>query len=207
VLATPGRPHVGQVTVAPLPRGFAVGYRRRLRPALVKLEECVFAVQRLPAATLSRISELAGCSMIFLPADPARTGRIAYWRADGAEPPSAPGSVEELTVVDTGAHPLMVQALLMPVPDALPVLTRARFSPHASPSAAFWGAAALLALQLTARGRMLPGLTGTDTGRLASRTTERRGPGAGPSARRLHAAHRARRSSGPGPVQQPGPGR
>ncbi|MFD5778669.1 DEAD/DEAH box helicase [Streptomyces sp. NPDC126933] len=119
-------------------------------------------MHRLPAATLSRISELARCSTVFLPADPARTGRIAYWHPDGAEPPSAPGSVEELAVVDTEAHPLTVRALLMPVPDALAVLTRARASADASPSAAFWGAATLLALQLAARGLLLPGLTGTD---------------------------------------------
>ncbi|MFJ5223063.1 DEAD/DEAH box helicase [Streptomyces sp. NPDC088400] len=131
-------------------------------------------MHRLPAATLSRIPELARCSTVFLPADPARTGRIAYWHPDGtapqpgAEPPSgtetssAPGSVAELTVVDTDARPLTVRALLIPVPDALPLLTRARVAADASPSAAFWGAAALLGLQLAARGRLLPGLSGTD---------------------------------------------
>ncbi|MYV57591.1 ATP-dependent helicase, partial [Streptomyces sp. SID3212] len=115
----------------------------------------------LPAATLSRVSELARCSTVFLPGDPARTGRIAYWHPDGAEPPSAPGSVEELAVVDTEAHPLMVRALLVPLREALPSLTRARVAENVSPSAAFWGAATLLALQLASCGRMLPGLTGT----------------------------------------------
>ncbi|MFJ9031985.1 DEAD/DEAH box helicase [Streptomyces sp. NPDC102274] len=119
-------------------------------------------MHRLPAATLSRTAELAHCSTVFLPADPARTGRIAFWRPDGAEPPSAPGSPEELAVVDTEGHLLTVRALLTPVSAALPVLTRARASANASPSAAFWGAAALLALQLAACGRLLPGLTGTD---------------------------------------------
>lgn len=135
-------------------------------------------MHRLPAATLSRIAELARCSTVFLPADPARTGRVAYWHPDGAKPPSAPGSVEELAVVDTGAHPLMVDALLMPLREALPVLTRARAAANASPSAAFWGAATLLALQLTARGRMLPGVTHTDrdawrAGPLAAEDLER----------------------------------
>ncbi|MFJ2645735.1 DEAD/DEAH box helicase [Streptomyces sp. NPDC087420] len=115
----------------------------------------------LPAAMLSRVSELARCSTVFLPGDPARTGRIAYWHPDGAEPPSAPGSVEELAVVDTEAHPLMVRALLVPLRDALPSLTRARVAENVSPSGAFWGAATLLALQLASCGRMLPGLTGT----------------------------------------------
>ncbi|MEV7682074.1 DEAD/DEAH box helicase [Streptomyces sp. NPDC088341] len=119
-------------------------------------------MHRLPAATPSRLSELARCSTVFLPADPARTGRIAHWHPDGAEPPSAPGSVEELAVVDTDGHPLTVGALLMPVAAALPLLTRARTRADASPSTAFWGAATLLALQLAARGRLLPGLTGTD---------------------------------------------
>ncbi|WP_328584510.1 DEAD/DEAH box helicase [Streptomyces sp. NBC_00370] len=114
------------------------------------------------ATTLPRISELAESSTVFLPADPARTGRIAYWRPDGTEPPHGPGSVEELTVVDSDAHPLMVRALVVPVPTALPLLTRARASGHASPATAFWGAAALLALQLAATGRLLPGLTGSD---------------------------------------------
>ncbi|MFJ1750812.1 DEAD/DEAH box helicase [Streptomyces sp. NPDC088116] len=131
-------------------------------------------MHRLPAATLSRIPELARCSTVFIPADPARTGRIAYWHPDsywqpdsaeppsGTEPLSALGSVAELTVVGTDARPLTVRALLIPVPDALPLLTRARVAAGASPSAAFWGAAALLGLQLAARGRLLPGLSGTD---------------------------------------------
>ncbi|MFE4942590.1 DEAD/DEAH box helicase [Streptomyces sp. NPDC056641] len=119
-------------------------------------------MHRLPAATLSRTAELPTCSTVFLPADPARTGRIAFWRSDGAEPPSGPGSPEELAVVDTEGHLLTVRALLTPVSAALPVLTRARAAANTSPSAAFWGAAALLALQLAARGRLLPGLTSTD---------------------------------------------
>ncbi|MEU3186252.1 DEAD/DEAH box helicase [Streptomyces sp. NPDC006923] len=119
-------------------------------------------MHRLPAATPSLVSELARCSTVFLAADPARTGRIAFWHPDGSEPPSAPGSVAELAVVGAGARPLTVRALSLPVPDALAHLTRARVTVDASPSAAFWGSAALLALQLAARGRMLPGLTGTD---------------------------------------------
>ncbi|MFE4534709.1 DEAD/DEAH box helicase [Streptomyces scopuliridis] len=135
-------------------------------------------MHRLPAATLSRTAELAPCSTVFLPADPARTGRIAFWQPDGAEPPSAPGSLEELAVVDTEGNLLMVRALLTPVGTALPALTRARASANASPSAAFWGTAALLALQLAARGLLLPGLTGTDhdawrAGPLAAEDLER----------------------------------
>ncbi|MBI0295747.1 hypothetical protein JBE04_15045, partial [Streptomyces sp. PRKS01-29] len=63
------------------------------------------------AATPSDIAELSRCTAVFLPGDPARTGRMAFWRPDGA-PPSGPatGSAEELTVVvpvdgaDDGPH-------------------------------------------------------------------------------------------------------
>ncbi|MFE7122879.1 DEAD/DEAH box helicase [Streptomyces sp. NPDC057617] len=159
-------------------------------------------MHRLPAATLSRISELARCSTVFLPADPARTGRTAHWHPDGAEPPSALGSVEELAVVDTCGHPLTVRALLMPVPASLPLLTRARTHADASPSTAFWGAAALLALHFAARGRLLPGLTGTDhdawrAGPLTAEDLER--------IRALAAAMPPSAHAVPLPAAQPGP--
>ncbi len=54
-----------------------------------------------------------------------------------------------------------VPAVVLPVRDALPVLTRARAA-RADGAAACWGAAAVLALQLAARGRLLPGLTPAD---------------------------------------------
>ncbi|ROQ78150.1 SNF2 family DNA or RNA helicase [Streptomyces sp. CEV 2-1] len=129
---------------------------------LVKFEESDIAVHSLHAATLSEISALAGCSVVFLPADPSRTGRVAFWCPDGSSPPDAPGTVESLTVTGSDAQPYEVPARLLPVRDALPVLTRARASAHASPTASFWGAAGLLALQLTARGLLLPGLSATD---------------------------------------------
>ncbi|WP_432013154.1 DEAD/DEAH box helicase [Streptomyces cucumeris] len=144
------------------------------------------------AATSSEIAELCRSTTVFLPADPARTGRVAFWSPDGP-PPSGPGSVEELTVVvpvapdgpradgdrdihangDRDARPdgvrtRTVPALVLPLSAALPVLTRARAraaartGDGADPTAAFWGAAAVLALQLAARGRLLPGLTAAD---------------------------------------------
>ncbi|WP_329039827.1 DEAD/DEAH box helicase [Streptomyces sp. NBC_01725] len=144
------------------------------------------AVHRPPAAAPSQITELARCHALFLPADPARAGRIAFWHPDGAAPPEWPApadtsdstestdsaestdltdsavpaaSVGELTVVGDDVRLRTVATLLLPVRDALPVLTRARASAHASPAAAFWGAASLLALQLAARGKLLPGLS------------------------------------------------
>ncbi|MFP3986437.1 DEAD/DEAH box helicase [Streptomyces sp. E11-3] len=122
-------------------------------------------VPTLPAATLSEISELAHCSVVFLPADPARTSQVAFWHPDGQQPPTtAAGTADELTVALPGAAgvaPVRVPARLLEMRAALPVLTRARAVPGAHPAAAFWGTAALLALQLTARGLLLPGLSAT----------------------------------------------
>ncbi|WP_442812555.1 DEAD/DEAH box helicase [Streptomyces sp. NBC_01210] len=140
-------------------------------------------MHRLPAATLSPttepepepeperdlerdldldLDELIRCCAVFVPGNPARASRIAFWRPDGDGLPAAPGPVERLTVVADDARPHAVSALLLPVRVALPVLTRARASAKASPATAFWGAATILALQLAARGLLLPGLTATD---------------------------------------------
>ncbi|MGW8486647.1 DEAD/DEAH box helicase [Streptomyces sp. NPDC055886] len=119
-------------------------------------------MHRHPAATPSEIAELSRCSAVFVPADPARTGRIAFWDPDGSTPCDTPGTGSELTVVGADLRPRTVPALFLPVRDALPVLTRARAAAQASPATAFWGAAALLALQFVARGLLLPGLSTTD---------------------------------------------
>ncbi|MGP3922173.1 DEAD/DEAH box helicase [Streptomyces sp. 8N616] len=117
----------------------------------------------LPATTPSAISELAHCAAVFLPGGPARTGRVAFWRPDGA-PPADTGPAEELTVAvpyGDDVRGRTVRAVVLPVREAVPVLTRARAA-KGDPSAVFWGSAAVLALQLAARGRLLPGLTATD---------------------------------------------
>ncbi|MCX4714052.1 SNF2-related protein [Streptomyces griseus] len=119
-------------------------------------------MHRHPAATPSEIAELSRCCAVFVPADPARTGRIAFWDPDGSTPSDTPGATSELTVVGADLRPRTVSALHLPVRDALPVLTRARAAAHASPATAFWGAASLLALQFVARGLLLPGLSATD---------------------------------------------
>ncbi|WP_369374120.1 SNF2-related protein [Streptomyces sp. cg36] len=137
-------------------------YPRRSRSAVVKFEECVIAVHTLPAPTPSEIHELARCDVAFLPGDPARTGRIAFWHADGTTPQAFPDHIAELTVVAADAMPYEVRAVLLPVREALPVLTRARPRADASRAAAFWGTATLRALQLAARGLLLPGLSATD---------------------------------------------
>ncbi|MFI6420571.1 SNF2-related protein [Streptomyces sp. NPDC050842] len=120
---------------------------------------------------------------VFLPAALPREGRVAFWAPDGSalpdvaalgggpEPaeagrttPEGPERVE-LTVVrrhGSGARTRTVPAVTLPVAAALPHLVAARHHPAAHPATACWGAAALHALQLIARGRLLPGLTTDD---------------------------------------------
>jgi superfamily II DNA or RNA helicase len=77
----------------------------------------------------------------------------------------AAGSLTDLTVVlpgDTGVEPVTVPAVVLPVRAALPVLTRARAAGHGHRATVFWGAAAMLSLQFTARGLLLPGLSADD---------------------------------------------
>ncbi|MCY0926357.1 DEAD/DEAH box helicase [Streptomyces sp. H27-H1] len=121
---------------------------------------------------LPTISGLIPCSAVFLPAEPARDGRIAFWSAD----PDADihldgldgvGAAEELTVVTPDLRRATVTARVLPLAEALPLLTRVRAASSAG-AAPFWGAAALLALRFAARGLLLPGLSpaGYDAWRL-----------------------------------------
>ncbi|MFI6050184.1 SNF2-related protein [Streptomyces violascens] len=103
---------------------------------------------------------------VFLPAGLPRDGKVAFWNPEqGPVPQGPPGAeVTELTMVRRhggGARSRKVAALLVPVAEALPMLVRARRHPAAHPAAACWGAAALHALHLVARGGLLPGLTST----------------------------------------------
>ncbi|XIE81349.1 DEAD/DEAH box helicase [Streptomyces sp. SBR177] len=131
--------------------------------------------------------ELARCSTLFLPSEPPRAGRVAFWSPDGLpdalpdDPPVVAGPhaeralIDVVDLVDGEVRPLTVPALLLPVREALPLLVRARSradlteaadgtrtTAAVSPSAAFWGAATLFALDLIARGLLLPGLTAGD---------------------------------------------
>ncbi len=115
------------------------------------------------AASSADVSELARCHAAFVADDPARTGRFVFRHPDGtAPPPVAVGSAGESTVVlpgGTGVELVTVPVVSLPMSAALPVLTRARAAADADRSAVFWGTAALLALQLVARGLLLPGVT------------------------------------------------
>ncbi|MFF3328464.1 DEAD/DEAH box helicase [Streptomyces sp. NPDC002888] len=98
---------------------------------------------------------------VFLPAPLPRDGRVAFWDPDGGDLPAEP---TELTVVrrhGAGVRRRTIPALSLPLAEALPLLVRARRDPAAHPATACWGAAALHALRLAARGRLLPGLTAT----------------------------------------------
>ncbi|MDH6213371.1 DEAD/DEAH box helicase [Streptomyces pseudovenezuelae] len=99
---------------------------------------------------------------VFLPAPLPRDGRVAFWDPEGGELPAVGDT--ELTVVrphGAGVRRRTAPALTLPVGEALPLLVRARRDPAAHPATACWGAATLHALRLTARGRLLPGLTAT----------------------------------------------
>jgi superfamily II DNA or RNA helicase len=130
---------------------------------VVKFEESVIAAQTFPAPSPFDISEPDRCRAVFLPGDPPRAGRVAFWHGDGTAPRTQEtGSAEELTVVvpdGETVEPVTVPSVVLPVRAALPVLTRARVSADGHRSAVFWGAATLLGLQFAARGLLLPGLS------------------------------------------------
>ncbi len=115
---------------------------------------------------LALLSELAAGEAVFLPADPPRSGRVAFWTF-GGEPPDLGMEPEELTVVrprGSSVSRARVAAVLLPVEQALPLLTRCRAlgvhgGGRVSAGTAFWGAAALHGLDLLARGRVLPGVS------------------------------------------------
>ncbi|MET9295943.1 SNF2-related protein [Streptomyces sp. NPDC003077] len=118
----------------------------------------------------------ARCAAVFLPAPVPRDGKVAFWcpdggplpagasGADGTTPsvdPAVSGVRVELTVArrhGAGARSRTVPAVLLSLAEAVPLLARARHDPSAHPATACWGAAALHALHLAARGRLLPGL-------------------------------------------------
>ncbi|MER7040762.1 DEAD/DEAH box helicase [Streptomyces microflavus] len=106
---------------------------------------------------------------------------------DRAPADAVPYSPAELTVVrrdarqggapapgKPGVRSVEVPAALLSLADALPVLVRARHLASAHAATRCWGAAALHALHLVARGRLLPGLTagGHDAWRAGPRDAE-----------------------------------
>ncbi|MFI8004309.1 DEAD/DEAH box helicase [Streptomyces sp. NPDC086010] len=119
---------------------------------------------------------LLRCAAVFVPDTLPRDGRILFWDPEGSAGPMSlfgepgpggtPYTVTELTVAvpdgDGGARTRTVPAVELPVVEAVPLLARARHRAAAHPATRAWGAAALHALTLVARGRLLPGLTAED---------------------------------------------
>ncbi|MGP3965006.1 DEAD/DEAH box helicase [Nonomuraea sp. 3N208] len=93
---------------------------------------------------------------VFEPGDPPRSGHVTFLD---------PGGAEAVTVAEQHAgtaRARQVAATRVPVAAAVAALARARTDEQAHPAARFWGAAALIALQLVTRGRILPGVTAGD---------------------------------------------
>ncbi|MFI0978887.1 DEAD/DEAH box helicase [Streptomyces sp. NPDC021093] len=122
---------------------------------------------RTPHAPRRRLPPYAAA--LYLPAPLPRDARIALWAPDGTPLSDAGDALDAtsttLTVVRRhGAvvRTRTVPALHLPLADALPLLAAARHDPVAHPATRCWGAAALHALHLAARGLLLPGLTAAD---------------------------------------------
>ncbi|MEU3467981.1 DEAD/DEAH box helicase [Streptomyces sp. NPDC006687] len=99
---------------------------------------------------------------VFLPAAVPREGRVAFWCPEGEPLPEGAGTPQPLQVVrphGSGVRTRTVPAVTLSVAEALPLLARAAHSPAAHPATRAWGTAAVQALVLVARGRLLPGLT------------------------------------------------
>jgi superfamily II DNA or RNA helicase len=102
---------------------------------------------------------LATIGACFVPGDPPRTGHLALWPPPepGLAPPGMAGRLELILPAGTTVRRRRVEALLVPVGDALEWLAA---SPQGrSPSLAMWTVAAQVGIQLIARGRILPAAT------------------------------------------------
>ncbi|WP_406115691.1 DEAD/DEAH box helicase [Streptomyces sp. NBC_01014] len=113
----------------------------------------------MPAAGPGPAGLIRGAA-VFLPAVLPRDGRFAFWDPDGEV--SGPDELAVVRRQGAAVRRRTVPAVLLSVAEALPLLVAARHSPVAHPAVRCWGAAALHALQLVARGRLLPGLTADD---------------------------------------------
>jgi superfamily II DNA or RNA helicase len=108
------------------------------------------------------LRDVAGLAAVFRPADPPREGKVGFWDPAGGPLPLGVGEHADWDLVvaaGTDVELRSVRVVEVPVADAVAVLGRARRDQRAHPSAAFWGAASLVALQLVARGRLLPGVS------------------------------------------------
>ncbi|WP_406357735.1 DEAD/DEAH box helicase [Streptomyces sp. NBC_01635] len=107
-----------------------------------------------------------GLAAVFLPSALPRDGRVAFYDPGSGPAEDVPEHAPRTRLTVTrphgdGVRRRTVTAFSLPLDEALPLLVRARHDPAAHPATTCWGAAALHALRLTARGRLLPGLTAT----------------------------------------------
>ncbi|CAM5458546.1 DEAD/DEAH box helicase OS=Streptomyces cyaneofuscatus OX=66883 GN=G3I52_08240 PE=4 SV=1 [Streptomyces cyaneofuscatus] len=58
---------------------------------------------------------MSRCSAVFIPADPSRTGLIAFWNPDGSTPSRRTGILSELTVAEAGLRRRTVPGLHLPL--------------------------------------------------------------------------------------------
>ncbi len=99
------------------------------------------------------------CSCPATPRVPAASPSGPRTVAPGGRRVESPTELTVLAPAASGVETVRVPAVLLPVREALPLLTRARARRDAHRSAAFWGAVAVEALALVARGLLLPGLS------------------------------------------------
>ncbi|MEV1173036.1 hypothetical protein, partial [Nonomuraea sp. NPDC049784] len=91
---------------------------------------------------MTSMTDLVRHSAVFQPGDPPRSGHMVFLDPEG---PSA------VTMAEPHEGTRRVAARLIPVGEAVAALARARMDPRAHPAARFWGAVALVALQLVTR--------------------------------------------------------
>ncbi|WP_246079838.1 DEAD/DEAH box helicase [Nonomuraea mesophila] len=102
---------------------------------------------------MSPLTDLVRHAAVFQPGDPPRSGVVAFLDPDGE-------STMTVAEQDGGkVRTRQVAATVVPVHEAVAALARARTGPGVHPATRFWGAVALVALQLVTRGRVLPGVT------------------------------------------------
>ncbi|GAA4529129.1 DEAD/DEAH box helicase [Nonomuraea ferruginea] len=92
-------------------------------------------------------------AVVFEPGEPPRAGHMAFLGPAGAD------TVTVAEPYDEGIRVREAAATRTPVAEAVAALARARTDASAHPAARFWGAAALVALQLVTRGRIRPTVT------------------------------------------------
>ena len=107
-------------------------------------------------------ARLLRCAVLFEAGEPPRDGRMAFWEADEAVAvvgPDTPAAQAVAAVKGGRAWRRPTPIARVPVADAVSLLSRARHARDVHPAAAYWSEVTVFALQLIARGRLLPGVS------------------------------------------------